>query len=223
MLSFDPQVLNHAIEIGAASMLVSIFLVLAIKRLHMHVRLFAVQSLFLTIVALAVGFSGEAHIFWAAALTFLFKVIVIPLLFMRLIKKLEIQQEIQLTLNIPTSLLLGAGLVLGADYLTRAILTAGHTLELSRTILTISLALLLLGLFTMVTRKKALTQVIGFLTMENGLFLAGIAITQGMPLIVELGVFFDILVAVFIMGVLLHRINETFDTINVEKLTRLKG
>ncbi len=223
MFSISPQLLDQAIEMSAAFMLVSSFLVLAIKRLHVHVRLYAIQSLFLTAVAVCVGLSGEKHIFWVAALTFLFKVIIIPALFARLIRRLNIQQETQLTLNVPASLLIAAGLVFGADYLTRTILTTGNGVELSRNILTISIAVLLLGLFTMVTRKKALTQVIGFLTMENGLFLTGIAIAKGMPLLVELGVFFDVLVAVFIMGVLLHRINETFDTINVEKLTKLKG
>jgi hydrogenase-4 component E len=223
MFLMDSRFLNQIIDISAAFILVASFLVLAIKRLHVHVRLYGIQSLFLTVVAVAVGLAGERHIFFAAALIFIFKVMVIPILLARLIKRLQVQQETQLTINIPTSLLLAASLILGADYLTRTILTTGHTPGLSRSILTISISVILMGLLTMVTRKKALTQVVGFLTMENGLFLAGIAIAAGMPMIVELGVFFDVLIAAFIMGVLLHRINETFDTINVEKLTKLKG
>jgi hydrogenase-4 component E len=220
----DAKLMNQLLDLFAAFILVSSFLVLAIKRLYVHVRLYAIQSFFLTIVAFIVAFyGGEPHIFIAVGLTFLFKVLVVPALLIRMIARLNVQQEITLTLNVPTSLLIAAGLILGADYLTRSIVSAGQSVELSRNVLTISVSVLLMGLLTMVTRKKALTQVIGFLTMENGLFLTGIAITAGMPMIVELGVFFDVLVAVFIMGVLLHRINETFDTINVEKLTKLKG
>ena len=222
--SLDPKFLNQLMDLFAAFILVSSFLVLAIKRLYVHVRLYATQSFFLALVAfLVAAFGGEPHIFIAATLTFIFKVILMPLLFMRIIRRLNVQQEAQLTLNVPASLIVAAGLVLGADYLTRTILETNQTFELSRNVLTVSLSVVLMGLFTMVTRKKALTQVIGFLMIENGLFLAGIAITAGMPMIVELGVFFDVLVAVFIMGVLLYRINETFDTINVEKLTKLKG
>ncbi|MBI1742128.1 hydrogenase [Candidatus Acetothermia bacterium] len=222
--SLDPKLLNQLIDLFAAFILVSSFLVLAIKRLYVHVRLYATQSFFLALVAfLVAAFGGEPHIFIAAALTFIFKVMLIPFLFRRIINRLNVQQEAQLTLNVPASLIVAAGLVLGADYLTRTILETNQTFELSRNVLTVSLSVVLMGLFTMVTRKKALTQVIGFLTIENGLFLAGIAITAGMPMIVELGVLFDVLVAVFIMGVLLYRINETFDTINVEKLTKLKG
>ncbi|MBI3460605.1 hydrogenase [Candidatus Acetothermia bacterium] len=222
--SLDPKLLNQLIDLFAAFILVSSFLVLAIKRLYVHVRLYATQSFFLALVAfLVAAFGGEPHIFIAAALTFIFKVILMPFLFRRIINRLNVQQEAQLTLNVPASLIVAAGLVLGADYLTRTILETNQTFELSRNVLTVSLSVVLMGLFTMVTRKKALTQVIGFLTIENGLFLAGIAITAGMPMIVELGVLFDVLVAVFIMGVLLYRINETFDTINVEKLTKLKG
>lgn len=222
--SLDLKLLNQLIDLFAAFILVSSFLVLATKRLYVHVRLYATQSFFLALVAfLVAAFGGEPHIFIAAALTFIFKVILMPFWFRRIINRLNVQQEAQLTLNVPASLIVAAGLVLGADYLTRTILETNQTFELSRNVLTVSLSVVLMGLFTMVTRKKALTQVIGFLTIENGLFLAGIAITKGMPMIVELGVFFDVLVAVFIMGVLLYRINETFDTINVEKLTKLKG
>jgi hydrogenase-4 component E len=89
-------------------------------------------------------------------------------------------------------------------------------------VLSVSIAVMLIGLFIMMTRKKALTQIVGLLTIENGVFLSGLSITYGMPLIVEVGIFFDILVAALILGVFVFRINQTFDSINVDALRRLK-
>ena len=82
--------------------------------------------------------------------------------------------------------------------------------------------MMLIGLFIMMTRKKGVTQIIGLLTMENGLFLSGLAITYGMPLIVEVGIFFDIMVAAMILGVFVFRINQTFETINIDELRSLR-
>ncbi len=222
-VQFDPLLVERIIDVLAAFIFVCSLLVLATERRHLHVRLYAVQSFFLAAVAFSVAFFNcERHIFIATGLTLILKVIAIPLLMERIMRRLVPQHPVKPALNVPSSLLIAAVLVLAADYLTRSILATGHEFELTRNVLTISLSVVLLGLLTMITRKKALTQVIGFLTMENGLFLAGIAITAGMPMIVELGIFFDVLVAAFIMGVFLYRISETFDTINVEELTRLK-
>lgn len=222
-LQFDPQFAERLIAMLAAFILIASLLVLATERRRVHLRLYAAQSLFLAAIAFSVAFFDcERHIFLAAGLILFLKVIIIPLLLERIIQRLKPQRPVKPAINVPSSLLIAAGLVLVADYLTRNILAAGHEFELARSVLTVSLAVVLMGLLTMITRKKALSQVIGFLTMENGLFLAGIVITAGMPMIVELGIFFDVLVAVFIMGVFLFRISETFDTISVEELTRLK-
>jgi hydrogenase-4 component E len=89
--------------------------------------------------------------------------------------------------------------------------------------LAIAIALFLIGFFMMLNRRKALTQVLGLLCMENGLFLAGISLTYGVPLVVEFGIFFDLLVAVMVLGILVYRIGETFDSMDVSKLRRLRG
>jgi len=88
--------------------------------------------------------------------------------------------------------------------------------------LAVAIALFLIGFFTMLNRRKALTQVLGLLSLENGLFLAAISLTYGMPLVVELGIFFDVLVAVLILGVLVSRIREAFDSMDVSKLRKLR-
>ncbi len=121
------------------------------------------------------------------------------------------------------SLLICGGLVIVADSVAQPILSAqvGDTMGVSR-VLPASIAMILIGLFIMIARKKAVTQLIGLLTMENGLFLSGLAITYGMPMIVEVGIFFDILMAALILGVFMFRINRTFESISMDTLRSLR-
>jgi hydrogenase-4 component E len=125
-----------------------------------------------------------------------------------------------LNINIPSSLLICGALVILAFYITQPIISLGFLL--TQDSLAIALAIVLIGFFMMIARKKAVTQVIGFLVIENGLFLAATAAAYGMPLIVELGVFFDILVAGLLIGVYTHRLQDTFDSVDTSKLTGLK-
>jgi hydrogenase-4 component E len=96
-------------------------------------------------------------------------------------------------------------------------------IALGRNTLPVAIALFLIGFFMMINRRKALTQVLALLTLENGLFLAAISLTYGMPLIVEVGIFFDVLVAAMILAILVYRIRETFDSMDVSRLSRLRG
>jgi len=113
--------------------------------------------------------------------------------------------------------LLCGGMVILADSVAQSILSGqqADAPAVSR-ILSVSIAMMLIGLFIMMTRKKAVTQIVGLLTMENGVFLSGLSITYGMPFIVEAGIFFDILVAVLILGVFIFRINKSFESINID-------
>ena len=95
--------------------------------------------------------------------------------------------------------------------------------SLGHNVLAVAITLFLIGFFMMVNRRKALTQVLALLSLENGLFLAAISLTYGMPLIVELGVLFDVLVAVMVLGILVYRIRETFESMDVSRLRRLRG
>jgi hydrogenase-4 component E len=114
-------------------------------------------------------------------------------------------------------------MVILADSVAHSILDAqrADAPAVSR-VLSVSIAMMLIGLFIMMTRKKAITQIVGLLTMENGVFLSGLSITYGMPLIVEVGIFFDILVAVLILGVFIFRINKTFESISIDSLRSLR-
>ena len=95
--------------------------------------------------------------------------------------------------------------------------------SLGHNTLAVAISVFLIGFFMMLNRRKALTQVLALLSLENGVFLAAICLTYGMPLIVELGVFFDVLVAVLVLGILVYRIRESFDSMDVSKLRRLRG
>jgi hydrogenase-4 component E len=121
---------------------------------------------------------------------------------------------------VATGLLICGALVILAVLITQPVIPLGFLL--TRDSLAIALAIVLIGLFIMIARKKALTQVIGFLVMENGLFLGATAAVYGMPLIVELGVFFDLLVAAFIIGIYTHQLQDTLDNVKTGKLTTLK-
>ncbi|HLA69834.1 MAG TPA: NADH-quinone oxidoreductase subunit K [Bacteroidota bacterium] len=212
------------IDIFAAAILVTAFLIVSSKSLVFYVRLFALQSLLLGGVAMLVVFAyGETHILIAAVLTIILKAIVIPIVLWRIIDRIKIRKEVELSINVTVSLLICGAMVIFADSIAEPIRNSKQVLNpIAGRVFPVSIAIMLIGLFIMMSRKKAVTQIVGLLTMENGLFLSGLSITYGMPLIVEIGVFFDILVAALILGVFVFRINRTFDSIDVADLRRLR-
>ena len=218
------QTIGQFIDILAAAILVTAFLIVSSRCLVFYIRVFALQSFLLGGVALLVALGyGETHILIAAVLTIVVKVIAIPAVLNRVIDRIKVQKEVDFSVNVTVSLLVCGAMVILADSVAQSILSSqqGNAPAVSR-VLSVSIAVMLIGLFIMTARKKALTQIIGLLTIENGVFLSGLSITYGMPLIVEAGIFFDILVAVLILGVFIFRINQTFDSINVDALRRLK-
>jgi len=220
----DPHTVRLLIQIFAAAILVTAFLIVSSRSLVFYIRLFALQSLSLGGVALLVVIGyGEMHILIAAALTILIKGIIIPVVLSRVTERIHVQKEVGFSVNITVSLLLCGGMVILADAVAQSILGGRPegTHAVPR-VLSASIAIMMIGLFIMMTRRNAVTQVIGLLTMENGVFLSGLAITYGMPMIVEVGIFFDILVAVLILGVIVFRINKTFDSIDIDALRSLR-
>ena len=149
--------------------------------------------------ALVAFLTGHRHIYLAAALTVVIKVIVLPRILRKVIERLNVSRELVMNINIPAGLLICGGLVVVAFFITQPIIPLGYLL--TRDSLALALAIILIGLFTMIARKKAVTQMVGFLVMENGVFLGTTAAAYGMPLIVELGIFFDVLVAGLIVGI----------------------
>jgi hydrogenase-4 component E len=186
-----------------------------------NIRLFALQSLFLAAIAGVVGTSyGAWHIYVIALLTLVGKVFFLPWRLERLVRQIKIEQEIRPFVNMPASMLTCGALTVLAYVVARPITSLER---LGSNTLAVAMALLLTGFFLMINRRKAITQVLALLTMENGVMLAAIALTTyGMPLVVEIGIFFDVVVAVMVLGILVFRIRETFASMDVSKLNELK-
>ena len=221
MFILSSQMGSHLVDLGSALLLLTCFAIVAQRRLSACVDLFALQSLFLAMTAALVAFlTGIRHIYFAAVLTVLVKVIVIPYVLRRVIERLNVTRELVMNVNVPASLLISGSLVMVAFFITQPIIPFGYLL--TRDSLAIALAIVLIGFFTMIARQKAVTQLIAFLVMENGLFLGATAATYGMPLIVELGVFFDVLVAALIAGIYTNRLQDAFDSVDTNRLSELK-
>ena len=212
---------SQMVNLGSAMLLLTCFAIVAQRRLSACVDLFALQSVFLAATAALVAFlTGIHHIYIAAALTVVIKAVIIPRILKQVVERLNVTRELVMNVNIPASLLICGGLVMLAFFITQPIIPLGFLL--TRDSLAISLAIILIGFFTMIARKKAVTQVIGFLVMENGLFLGATSAAYGMPLIVEIGVFFDVLVGALIIGIYTNRLQDAFDSVDTTKLTTLK-
>ena len=206
----------------AAGMLVSAYLMVGQKALFTTIRLYGLQSLLLGIVMVTIAVSESHHeLFVTAAITVALKAILIPWFLMRLIDRIGIHREIEPFLNVPVSLLVCLGLTV-VGYRVSTGFPEGAR-GVSHHLIGVSLSMLLIGLFLMVTRKKAITQILALLTVENAVFLVAVGVTPGMPLVVELGIAFDVIVAVLLLGILVHRIVDRFESMDVSRLSKLKG
>lgn len=212
---------SQFITLLASLMLVLQLLLVVQRMLITNIRIFALQSLLLATIAGVVGYVSNAwHVYVVAGLTLLGKVLFLPWRLERLIRQIKIEQEIQPFVNMPASMLICGALTVLAYVVARPIASLER---LGNNTLAVAVALLLTGFFLMINRRKAITQVLALLTMENGVMLAAIALTTyGMPLVVEIGVFFDVVVAVMVLGILVFRIRETFASMDVSKLNELK-
>jgi hydrogenase-4 component E len=213
---------SQLITFCAAGMLVFQLLLVVQRMLLTNIRLYALQSLLLAAIAGIVAYVHNAtHVYIVAILTIIGKVVFLPWLLDRQVRRIGIIQEIEPLLNAPTSMLLCGGLTL-LGYIVARPFTALE--RLGNNTLGIAMTLVLTGFFLMFNRRKAITQVLALLTVENGVMLAAVALTTyGMPLVVELGIFFDVMVAVMVLGILVYRIRESFDSMDTSKLNQLKG
>lgn len=198
------------------------FLLIVRRDLAGQVRLFAVQSLTLAILAAVVAaFTRSLELVSVAAALALLKVVIIPRVLNRAVTKIGLQRAAVPYLGTPATLVVCGSLVIIAFYVMAPV-AASNPLPTAEAI-PIAFAGVLIGFFVMVNRRRALTQILGFLMLENSIFLLALLATYGVPFIVEIGVFLDLLVAVLIMEVFIYRIKENFDSIEVDRLGRLKG
>ena len=206
----------------AAGMLVSVYLMVGQKALVVAIRLYGVQSLLLGTVGVAMGLAGHRpHLFVTAALTVVLKAALIPWFLLRVIDKVGIRREIEPFVNVPASLLLCLGLTVVGYRVSVGM--AGASQGVPHQVVGVALSMVLIGLFLMVTRRKAITQILALLTIENAVFLAAVGATSGMPLVVELGISFDVILAVLVLGVLVNRIVDRFESMDTSRLSNLRG
>ncbi len=213
---------DQAVLVLAAMALFSAFALLAQSRLLAAIHVFAWQGFLVAAVAALTGAaSGDPHLYLSAAITLGLKVLLIPWMLHRLLRRLSLERQADPLAHPALTLLAAAAIVVFADWVAAPVAQFEHSA--TRNVIAISLAIVLLGLLMMVVRRQALAQVLGFMAMENGLFLAAVASTHGMPLVVELGVAFDVLVAMVLFGVFFLQIKDSIDSLDVDRLSQLSA
>jgi hydrogenase-4 component E len=205
----------------AGTMLVLSFLLLYQARITAALNVFALQSIVLALsVAWQALIQDAPHLLVTAAIALAVKGIVIPTALHRMVRRLGIHREIEEVLGAGATMLLGLGLVALSILL---VLPVGDKVSiLAREDLAFALAVILLGLLMMITRRNAVTQIVGFMSLENGLVLAASG-AKGMPLVVEFSVAMSILIVFIVFGVFVFRIRERFDSVDVATLDRFRG
>ncbi len=221
----NPEFGDKLVTLMAAFVLVLQIAMVGQRSLVMNIRLFGAQSFLLGSIAGAIAWYNSApHIFIAAVMTVVVKAVFVPILLERLVDRIEIRHEIAPIVNVPLSIVISGCLTFVAYLVGESFYHPDEFAgSLGHNTLAVAISVFLIGFFMMINRRKALSQVLALLTLENGVFLAAICLTYGMPLIVELGVFFDVLVAVLVLGILVYRIRETFESMDVSKMRRLRG
>jgi hydrogenase-4 component E len=190
-------------------------------RLSALINTFALHAFVLALsVAWQAYIQDAPHLYVTAVIALGFKTVAIPLALHGIVERLGIHREIETVVGIGATMLLGIGLVALSMVIMLRVTPAAD--PLAREDLAFALAVLLLGLLLMVTRRNAVSQVVGFMSLENGLVLAATG-AKGMPLVVEISVAFSILIAFIVIGIFLFRIRERFDTVDVHALDRARG
>ena len=215
--AFSSQIIN----LCAAVMLLLGFAMLAQRRILSLINLFMMQGIVLTVSTLVVAHAtGQGHLYGSAALTLTLKVVALPWILHRLIRRLSVKWDVETILKIPTTMLFGIALVVVAFNVAQPISQLSGAI--TRATVGIALACILLSFLMMITRSKAVPQVIAFLAMENGLFFAATSATYGMPMVVELGIALDVMVGMVIFGVFFFQIRQQFDSLDIRLMERIK-
>jgi hydrogenase-4 component E len=215
--SLDLQILNAC----AALLLLLSFAMLSQRRVVVLVNLLALQGALLCIATLLLAHrTGQADLYRSAALTLALKVLFLPWLLHWLIRRLDVYWDTETLLNPTATMLLGIVIVVFAFGLAQPIAAISNTA--SHATIGIAVAVVLLAFLTMITRSKAMSQVVGFLSMENGLLFGAMSASYGMPMVFELGIALDVLVAMLVLGVFFFQIRERFDSLDLHHLESLK-
>ena len=217
MIKFAPQLIN----LLATLMLLLSFAMISQRRIVSLISLFQLQGAALVATSFLLAYATHQHeLYVSGALTLVLKVALIPWMLHRMLHKLNVRWDVETLINVPTTMLAGIGLVIFSFSLALPISRLSDSIAGGS--LGIALSCVFLSFMMMITRSKAVPQVIGFLSMENGLLFAATTVTNGMPMIVEIGIALDVLVGVLILGVFLFQIREKFDSLDIRNLESLK-
>ena len=207
-------------DIGAL-LLVTMLIILASGQLFRAIYAVAAQSVFLGIAgAVLATATGNVDLWIIAGITIVVKAILLPWLLIRVVKRIQIRREIEPVIPIPITLALAAAIVVLSFHLSASLGPVQHAI--TGHALPVGIALILLGVLVMASRQKALTQMVGLFASENGIFFTAMAITQGMPLIIEIGVILDVVLGALVMGIMVLRVRSSIDT-DIADLESLKG
>jgi hydrogenase-4 component E len=212
-----PQLIN----LFATLILMLSFAMISQRRIVSLINLFMVQGAALVVTSFLLAYvAHQPDLYVSGALTLVLKVMFIPWMLHRVIRQLNVKWDVETLFNIPTTMLVGIALVIFAFSLALPVSRLSDSIAGGS--LGIALACVFLSFMMMITRSKAVPQVIGFLSMENGLIFAATTVTNGMPMIVEFGIALDVLVGVLILGVFMFQIREKFDSLDIHHLEALK-
>ena len=196
------------------------FLMLGQSRLLRLIFVFALQGLLLTLTTAIAAYSlDNPHLYISAVLTLVLKVIFIPWMLRREVIHMNMHRDVQALSNKTAMMLGGASLMVFSYYVLHPIVQTTSPVMLNA--LAVSLSVVLLGMLLMISHRQAVAHVVGFMSIENGLFFAAIVATKGMPMVVELGVAFDVLVAAVLFGIFFFHIRTSIDSLNVDLLNKL--
>ncbi|MEI8207697.1 MAG: formate hydrogenlyase [Methylococcales bacterium] len=212
---YTQAILSLAALVGLTS-----FLMLGQSRLLRLIFVFALQGFLLTLTTSLAAYSlNNPHLYISAALTLLLKVIFIPWMLRREVLQMNIHRDVQTLKNKTMVMLGGASLMVFSYYVLHPIVQTTTPAMLNA--LAVSLSVVLLGMLLMISHRQAVAHVVGFMSIENGLFFAAIVATKGMPMVVELGIAFDVLVAAVLFGIFFLHIRSSIDSLDVDLLNRL--
>jgi len=215
---------------GASDLLLLLIVVtdlyiVASSRLTTSIRASAIQGALLAALPITLRLEGSStdviHVLFMAVGLVAIKAIAIPALLSRALREADVQHEVEPFLGFHVSLLLAAALV-GMSFWLATVLVLPRPAP-SVVLVPAALATLLIGFLVLVSRRQAVTQVVGYLLLENGVFIFGQTLTRENPFVVELGMLLDLLVGVFVMGIAIHHISRAFDHIDTEQMTSLRG
>jgi hydrogenase-4 membrane subunit HyfE len=217
----SPELAARLIDILGALLLFTMILILAAGQLYRAIYTVAAQSVLIALAGAVLGAAtGNVDLWVVAGITLAVKAIALPLLLLRVVKRVGVRREIEEVIPIPATFAIAAGIVVLAFHLSSSLGSVRQAI--TGNALPVGIALTLIGILVMMSRRKALTQMVGLFASENGIFFTAMAVSQGMPLIIEIGVVLDVILGALVMGVLVLRVRSSVDA-DIAGLERLRG